>query len=212
MTPKKLLVLGATGGTGRQIVSQALEAGHHVTAFVRNPEKMTIRHERLRLAAGDVPGGGPPLGDAVRGQDVVISALGRGRSFTPDSLMQRAVPSIVNAMQANQVRRLIVVSAMGVGDTSRDAPFMARAFARLFLRRIYADKLAGEALIKRSELDWTIVHPTMLTDGPPTRQYRSGENLAMSGLPKISRADTADFILKQIDDRSYVRKVVIVSY
>jgi putative NADH-flavin reductase len=212
MNHKKLLVLGATGGTGRQIVSQALEAGHQVTAFVRNPEKMSIRHERLRLAAGDVPGGGPALGDAVRGQDVVISALGRGRSFAPDGLMQRAVPSIINAMQANQVRRLIVVSAMGVGDTSGDSPFLSRLFARLFLRRIFADKLAGEALIKRSDVEWTIVHPTLLTDGPLTRQYRSGEHLALRGMPKISRADTADFILKQIDDRSSIRRVVIVSY
>jgi putative NADH-flavin reductase len=212
MNHKKLLVLGATGGTGRQIVSQALDAGHHVTAFVRNPEKMPIRHDRLRLAAGDVPGGGPPLGDAVRGQDVVISALGRGQSFNPDSLMQRAVPSIITAMQANHVRRLIVVSAMGVGDTGRDAPLLARVFSRLFLRRIFADKLAGEALIKRSELDWTIVHPTLFTEGPRTRQYRSGEHLALRGMPKISRADTAEFVLKQIDDRSYVRKVVIVSY
>ena len=212
MNHKKLLVLGATGGTGRQIVSQALEAGHHVTAFVRNPDKMPIHHERLRVAAGDVPGGGPPLGDAVRGQDVVISALGRGRSFNPDSLMQRSMPSIINAMQANHVRRFILVSAMGVGDTSGDAPVLSRMFARLLLRGIYADKLAGEALIKRSDLEWTIVHPTLLTDGPLTRQYRSGEHIALRGLPKISRADTADFILKQVDDRSYVRKVVIVSY
>jgi putative NADH-flavin reductase len=212
MNPKKLLVLGATGGTGRQIVSQALEAGHSVTAFVRHPDKMPLRHERLRLAAGDVPGGGPPLGDAVRGQDIVISALGRGRSFNPDRLIERSVPSIITAMQANHVRRLIVVSAMGVGDTSVDAPFVARLFARLFLRRIYADKLAGEQALKRSDLEWTIVHPTLLTDGPLTRQYRSGEHLELRGMPKISRADTADFILKQIDDRSYVRKVVIVSY
>jgi putative NADH-flavin reductase len=212
MNPKKLLVLGATGGTGRQIVAQALDAGHSVTAFVRHPDRMPIRHERLRLAAGDVPGGGPPLGDAVRGQDVVISALGRGRSFNPDGLIERAVPSIINAMKANHVGRLIFVSAMGVGDTSGDAPFIARLFARLLLRRIYADKLAGEGLLKRSDLDWTIVHPTLLTDGPLTRQYRTGAHLELRGMPKISRADTADFILTQIDDRSNIRKVVIVSY
>ena len=212
MNPKKLLVLGATGGTGRQIVSQALDAGHSVTAFVRHPAKMPIRHERLRLAAGDVPGGGPPLGDAVRGQDVVISALGRGRSFKADGLIQRSIPSIINAMVANHVRRLIFISSFGLGDTSGDAPLLSRIFSGLFLRGIFADKLAGEALLKRSNLDWTIVHPTLLTDGPLTRQYRSGEHLALRGMPKISRADTADFILKQIDDRSYVRKVVIVSY
>jgi putative NADH-flavin reductase len=212
MTPKKLLVLGATGGTGRQIVSQALDAGHHVTAFVRNPDKMEVRHDRLRFAHGDVPGGGPPLGDAVRGQDVVISALGRGQSFKADSLMQRSMPSIINAMQANHVRRFIFVSAMGVGDTSGDAPLLSRIFSSVFLRGIFADKLAGEALIKRSDLEWTIVHPSLLTDGPLTRHYRSGEHLALSGFPKISRADTAHFILNQAEDPASIRKVLLVSY
>jgi putative NADH-flavin reductase len=212
MTPKKLLVLGATGGTGREIVSQALDAGHHVTAFVRNPDKMAMRHDRLRFAHGDVPGGGPPLGDAVRGQDVVISALGRGQSFKADSLMQRSIPSIVNAMHANHVRRLIFMSSFGLGDTSGDAPFLSRMFAGVFLRGIYADKIAAEALLKRSDLEWTIVHPSALTNGPLTRHYRSGEHLPLSGFPKISRADTAHFILGQVDDRSFVRKTVLISY
>jgi putative NADH-flavin reductase len=212
MDPKKLLVLGATGATGRQIVSQALDAGHVVTAFVRHPDKMPIRHERLRLAAGDVPGGGPALGDAVRGQDVVISALGRGSSFKSDNLIQRAVPSIVNAMLANRVQRLIFISSYGLGDTSADAPLLSRIFATLLLRDIFADKLAGEALLKRSTLEWTLVHPTMLTNGPLTHQYRQGAHLDLRGMPKISRADTADFILTHLDDRSFVRKTVLVSY
>ena len=212
MDPKKLLVLGATGGTGRQIVSQALDAGHIVTAFVRDPDKMPIRHERLRLAAGDVPGGGPPLGDAVRGRDAVISALGRGSSFKSDNLIQRSVPSIINAMVANHVRRLIVISSYGLGDTSGDAPVLSRIFSTLLLRDIFADKLAGEALLKRSNLEWTIVHPTLLTNGPVTHQYRHGAHLDLRGMPKISRADTADFVLAQLDDRSFVRKTVLVSY
>ncbi|HEY7189101.1 MAG TPA: NAD(P)H-binding protein [Vicinamibacterales bacterium] len=212
MSPKKLLVLGATGGTGRQIVSQALEAGHHVTAFVRNPDKMAIRHDRLRFAHGDVPGGGPALGDAVREQDVVISALGRGQSFKADSLMQRSIPSIVNAMRANHVRRLIFMSAYGLGDTSGDAPLLSRMFAGVFLRGIYADKLAGEALLKRSDLEWTIVHPTALTNGPLTRQYRSAEHMELRGFPTISRADTAHFILNLIESPASIRKVLLVSY
>jgi len=207
---KNLLVLGATGGTGRQVVSQALDAGHLVTAFVRNPDKMTIQHERLRLAVGDVLDAGRALADAVRGQDAVISALGRGNSFKADGLMQRAVPSIISAMQTNHVRRLIFVSAMGVGDTSRDAPAIPRIFHRLLLRGIFADKRAAEDIIRRSDLDWTIVHPTGLTNGPLTGTYRSGEHLTMRGFPTISRADTAHFILRQIDGGN-MRQVVIVS-
>jgi len=207
---KKLLVLGATGGIGRQVVSQALDAGHQVTAFVRHPDKMGIRHERLTLTIGDVTAGGSALSSAVRGQDAVISALGRGNSFKADGLMQRAVPSIISAMQTNHVRRLIFVSAMGVGDTSRDAPVMPRIFHRLLLRGIFADKRAAEDIIRRSDLDWTIVHPTGLTYGPLTGTYRIGEHLTMRGFPTISRADTAHFILRQVDDGS-MRKVVIVS-
>lgn len=209
---KKLLVLGATGGTGRQVVSQALDAGHQVTAFVRHPDKMGIQHERLTLTTGDVTAGGSALSSMVRGQDAVISALGRGNSFKAEDLMQRAVPSIISAMQANHVRRLIFVSAMGVGDTSGDAPAIPRIFHRLLLRGIFADKRAAEEIIRRSDLDWTIVHPTGLTNGPLTGTYRSGEHLPMRGFPTISRADTAHFILRQVEDGTFARKVVIVSY
>jgi putative NADH-flavin reductase len=212
MNHQNLLVLGPTGGTGRQVVSQALDAGHQVTAFARSPDKMPVRHDRLRIVVGDVTAGGPALRDAVRGQDVVISALGRGTSFKADNLMQRAVPPIVAAMHANHVGRLIFVSAMGVGDTSRAAPLLPRIFHRLLLRGIFADKRAAEELIRRSDLDWTIVHPTGLTNGLLTRTYRSGEHLALSGFPTISRADTAHFILNQLEDQRFVRKVAIVSY
>ena len=100
---------------------------------------------------------------------------------------------------------------MGVGETRRDAPLLARLLHRLLLRDIFEDKRAAEALIRRSELAWTIVHPTGLTNGPLTGAYRSGEDLALSGFPTISRADTAHFVLRQIEDRAFVQKIVIVS-
>src|SRR5690349_3392027 len=208
----QLLVFGPTGGTGRAIVSQALEAGHRVTAFVRNPDKMPERHERLRVVAGDAASGAPSLGEAMRGQDVVLSALGVSKSLTPHGLIQRSVTSILAEMQAHHVRRLIFTSALGVGESTRDTPLPLRIFMRLFLREVYADKLAGELLIRRSPLDWTIVQPALLTNGPLTRKYRSGEQLPLRGFARISRADTAHFILSQLDDRAYLRKVVKVAY
>lgn len=211
MGQKKLLILGATGGTGQQLVAQALDAGHQVTAFVRRPDKMAKHHERLRVVAGDVASGGPPLDHAMQGQHAVLSALGRGRSFKAERLIERSVPAIVAAMQAHKVRRLIFTSAIGVGETAAQSPFMMRVFARLMLREIYADKLAGEMAIRRSGLEWTIVHPTMLTDGPLTRRYRSGEKLTLTGMPKVSRADVAHFMISQLDDRTYINKVVLVS-
>jgi putative NADH-flavin reductase len=208
----RIVILGATGGTGRALVSQALEAGHHVTAFVRNPDKLALRRERLRVLAGDAASGAPTLGDAVRGQDAVISALGRGRSFKAQGLMQRSVPHILEVMRDYKVPRFIFMSAMGVGETGRDAPLMSRMFSSLFLKDIFADKLAAEGLIRRSSVEWTIVHPTLLTDGPLTGTYRIGERLELHGMPKISRADTAHFMLAQLSDPTYVRKTVIVSY
>jgi putative NADH-flavin reductase len=208
---KKVLIVGATGGTGRSLVEQALTAGHSVTAFVRNPEKVGRHHERLRVVAGDAASGAPSLSQAMRGQDAVISALGRGQSFKADSLIQRSVPHLLAAMQEHGVRRLVFTSALGVAETVQQIPLMMLVFARLLLRDIYADKAAGEALIRRSGLEWTIVHPAGLTNGPLTGTYRAGERLALRGFPTISRADTAHFLLSQLDDRSYIGKVVVIA-
>ncbi|HZM59239.1 MAG TPA: NAD(P)-binding oxidoreductase [Vicinamibacterales bacterium] len=208
---KKVLIVGATGGTGRSLVEQALTAGHSVTAFVRNPEKVGRHHERLRVVAGDAASGAPSLSQAMRGQDAVISALGRGQSFKADSLIQRSVPHLLAAMQEHGVRRLVFTSALGVAETVQQIPLMMLVFARLLLRDIYADKAAGEALIRRSGLEWTIVHPAGLTNGPLTGTYRAGERLALRGFPTISRADTAHFLISQLDDRSYIGKVVVIA-
>jgi putative NADH-flavin reductase len=212
MGQKKLLVLGATGGTGQHLVAQALDMGHQVTAFVRSPDKITRHHERLRVVAGDVASGGPSLDHAMQGQHAVLSALGRGRSLKADRLIERSIPAIVAAMQAHKVRRLIFTSAIGVGETIMQTPFMLRLLQRMLLREIYADKFAGETILRRSGLEWTIVHPMLLNDGPLTRRYRSGERLTLKGMPKISRADVAHFLLSQLDDRTYINKVVLVAY
>jgi putative NADH-flavin reductase len=210
--PKKLLIIGATGGTGRSLVEQGLDSGHHVTAFVRNPDKVTQHHDCLRVVAGDAASGAPSLSQAMRGQDAVLSALGRGQSFKADSLIQRSVPHLLAAMQEHRVRRLVFISALGVAETVQEIPLPVRLFQRLLLRDIVADKAAGEALIRRSGLEWTIVHPALLTNGPLTGTYRAGERLKLRGFPTISRADTAHFLLSQLDDRSYIGKVAILAY
>ncbi len=207
---QKLFVLGSTGGTGQKVVAQALDAGHEVTAYARSPEKIAIRHERLRLVAGSLTEGA--LADAIPGHDAVISALGRGLALTSENLIRLSVPPILSAMQREGVRRLIFTSAIGVGDAIRHVPLVPRLMARTMLKNIYADKLAGEDLIRLSGLDWTIVQPAALTDGPLTGRYRAGERLDVSGMPKISRADVAHFLLSQVDDRKYVRKSVVLAY
>ena len=209
---KRILIMGATGGTGRSLLDQALDAGHDVTAFVRNPDKVSRHADRLRVVAGDAATGAPSLSEAMRGQDAVLSALGRGLSLKSENLMQRSVPHLLAAMHEHRVRRLIFTSALGVAETVQDSPLLSRVFQGLFLRGLFADKAAAEALIRRSGLEWTIVHPAGLTNGPLTRQYRAGERLKLRGFPTISRADTAHFLLSQLDDRSYVGKVVALAY
>jgi putative NADH-flavin reductase len=209
----KLLVLGATGGTGREVVNQALEQGHDVTAFVRDPGKMTSTHRRLRVVVGSVTDDEAAVAQVMRGQDVVISALGRRKSFRSSNLISRSMRTIVPAMEGLGVRRLIVVSACGVGDSARDAPLLPRLMYRLLLGDIFADKKAGEDYLRRSALDWTLVYPVALTDGPRTGKYRVGERLVLRGiLPRIARADVAHFILTQLASTAYRQKVAVISY
>jgi putative NADH-flavin reductase len=214
MTARKVLVLGATGGTGRQVVAQAVRLGHTVTALVRDPTRLSTRDiapERLRVVTGSLNDDGSALAAAMQGQDVVISALGVGKSFRSGGLISRSMGRIIHEMEAQGVRRILVTSAFGVGETYRDVPPLPRLFIRLLLGDIYRDKLAGEELLRRSTLDWTVVCPTGLVDGPATAQHRVGERLALRGMPRIARADVAAFLLAQMDDRTFERKQVLIS-
>jgi putative NADH-flavin reductase len=144
-------------------------------------------------------------------QDAVISAIGRGLSFKSENLIERSVPAILVAMQTHGIRRLMFTSAMGVGATYSDAPVMPKLFFRTLLRGIYADKAIGEQMIRNSTLEWTIVQPVQLNDGPLTKKYRAGERLPLSGLPQVSRADTAHFILDRLHDPSTIGKTLILA-
>ena len=206
----KMLVLGGTGGTGQHVVKQALDAGHALTVLARDPAKVAVQHSQLRVEAGDVTDQGA-LTHAMRGQDVVVSAIGRGLSFKSEHLIQRAVPVMLASMTAAGVARLIFTSALGVGESRRDSPLQAKLFFSTLLRGIYADKLIGDEMIRRSGVDWTIVQPSQMTNGPLTARYRSGERLSLSGMARISRADVAHFILACAADPTTVRKTLIVS-
>jgi putative NADH-flavin reductase len=208
-----ILVFGATGPTGQQVLRQALSQDHTVTAFVRDPAATLPTNERrLRVVIGDTTWDTHKVAEAVAGQDVVISALGRRSTFKSDHLIERSMQAIVPAMERAGVRRLILVSAFGVGESRRDAPLIPRIMYRVLLSEIFADKKAAEDNVRRSSLDWTFVYPVLLTDGPMTGAFRAGERLELHGLPKISRADVAHFILAEVGKRAFVRKVAVVSY
>lgn len=208
----KVLIFGATGATGRELVSQALEQGHDVTTLVRRPDAMPAQQGKLRVAQGDAMREPAAIAEALEGQDAVLSALGTGKVLFPNRLQERSLGNIVPAMERAGVRRLVVMSAFGVGDTARDASIVQRLVYATLLSAVFADKARGEATVRASSLDWTIVYPTVLTNGPRTGRYRAGERLEMQGLPAISRADVAHFMLGQLTEPSYVRRGVAITY
>lgn len=202
----KILILGASGGTGRELVRQGLAAGHVVTAFVRNPARLAMTHVALRVSQGDVADPGSVV-RALEDQDAVLSALGTGKSLGHDEVLIAGFRHIIDAMQAPpRPRRLIYQSFIGVSESRAAAGWVVRYVARHPLKHQIADHEARERMIADSGLDWTIVRPPTLTNGPRTGRYRSGEEVvARSLLPKLSRADVAAFMLEQLMDTRYVR-------
>jgi uncharacterized protein YbjT (DUF2867 family) len=211
MSVRRILILGATGGTGRSVVEQAAAMEFEVTVLVRTPDKLPATDRAVRVVTGDIRTDSPTVRSAYSGQDAVISALGVGQSFASGGLIAQAAPLIIGAMREHGVRRLVFTSAFGVGATWQDTPLVPRLFVKTLLRDVYADKAAGEQVIRNSGLDWTIVYPTGLTNGPRTEAIREGERLNLSGFPRVSRADVAAALLRQLDDRSFVGKGILVS-
>jgi uncharacterized protein YbjT (DUF2867 family) len=211
MAVRRILVLGATGGTGRHVVEQAAAMAFEVTVLVRTAEKLPTTAPAVRVVIGDIRTDSPDLRSAYAGQDAVISAVGVGQSFTSRGLIAQAAPLIVGAMREHGIRRLVFTSAFGLGATWRDTPLIPRLFVKTLLRDVYADKAAGEEVIRNSGLDWTIVYPTGLTNGPRTETARVGERLSLSGFPRVSRADVAAALLRQVDDRTFVGKGMLIS-
>ena len=205
----KVLILGSTGRTGQELVKQAIDQGHVVTAFVRDPTKMNLSHEKLTIAEGNVLHKAQLL-RAIEDKDAVLSALGSGKSLKSHDLVTNAVNLLVPAMEKANIQRLIFLSAFGVGETYLQANMLQRIIFKTFLKNIYADKGRAEVLIRASNLDWTFVYPVVLTDGPLTGKYQVGENLQMKGMPKISRADVAEFMLQQLTGTATIRKAPII--
>jgi putative NADH-flavin reductase len=207
-----ILIFGATGRTGRELVSQALRRGHDVSAFVRNPGKLTVVDARLRVVQGDIQRADSIHG-AIPEHDAVLSALGAG-SLRPTTLLSDAAREIVGAMQAHGVRRIIWQSSLGVGGTRGHlGPLYNWVLIPLLLRHVFADKERQETIIRETPLDWTVVQPAALTNGPLTESYRAGErNCRRRLLPKISRADVAHFMLEELENPRHVRQVVPLCY
>jgi uncharacterized protein YbjT (DUF2867 family) len=204
----KIALFGATGGTGRQVLAQALGQGHTVQALARRPASLDdAREGLLSVIAGDVLDPAP-VNACIQGTEAVICVLGTRPGGQPIEAAGTAV--ILAAMREQGVRRLIAVTSLGVGDSKDQVPLFFRVLMLLMLRKVMAAKEEQERLIAASALDWTIVRPGGLTDGPKTGNSRSGLDKSLIAA-RLSRADVADFVLKQLTDDRFVRQAVAVT-
>ena len=208
----KLIIFGSTGDTGRQVVTQALEQGHEVTAFARSPEKLDQKHEKLQVIKGNVLDFAS-VERAIQGQDVVLCTLGLP-PMDKSNLRANGTKNIIRAMEKTGAKRFICQSSDGVGESRDTLPFLMKYLIVPFmLRRAFADHEIQENYIKQSQLDWIIVRPVALTDGEHTGSYQHGYTADNKTVTfKISRADTADFMLKQLADNNYLHKTPSISY
>jgi putative NADH-flavin reductase len=207
MIEMKLIVLGATGGTGLEIVRQATEKGHSVTALVRSPDRLKQFLDQITVKQGDLLNS-TNLQRVIQGHDAIISAFGPRVpvSKADATLLHRFAIALTSAMLQTEVRRVVVESVAFLFKNSIFPP--AYLLGRLLFPRTVSDASAMELVFVHSELDWTMVRPPELTDKPHSGKYRMREgHLPLFGF-KISRADVADFMIKAVENPSLIRKVV----
>jgi len=208
----KILVLGATGGTGRSIVKQALARGYDVTMLVRSPEKASDL-KGAKVIVGDARDE-TALRQALEGRDAVISALGTPASpFREVTLLSTMTRALVNAMKAKQVSRLVGITGMGAGDSAGHGGLLFdNLIFPLLLRKVYADKNRQEAIVRDSGLDWVLVRPSVLNDKPGRGSVRAFTDLTGYHGGAISREDVASFVLDQVRDSTWLHRSPLITW
>ena len=207
---EKILVFGATGKTGSRVVERLLNRGYAVTAFVRDTQKVSLRHPQLRLHTGDVLNPAS-VEQAVAGHDAVVSCLGAGLKGV---IRAEGTLNIIRAMEKTSVQRLISQSSLGVGESRGNLNFFWKYLMfGLLLRKAYKDHGLQEGHIKASGLDWTIVRPAGLTEDEAVGEYRHGFSANEKRLSlTISLEDLAEFMVQELEDGTYLHQSPGLSY
>jgi len=206
----KIIIFGATGSVGKQIVNQALEQGHRVTAFGRDATKLTENRHQLLFVQGNILDP-EAVEKAIEGHDAVLCAIGAGRK---GGVRAEGTRNIIAAMEKTGVKRLICQSTLGVGDSQTNInAFWKYIMFGFLIRPAFLDHVAQEQHVMQSNLDWTIVRPGAFIDGVRTGNYRHGFSPTDKTTQlKISRTDVADFMLKQLLGDTYLFKTPGLSY
>jgi len=202
----KVLVFGATGRTGKHIIKQALKHKYAVTAFARNPKAITLHHELLNVVTGDVFDA-LSVESAIKGQHAVICALGTNSRYQTKMLSQ-GTANIISAMKKHHVKRFVCLTSLGA--LGNDGGFMLRkVMIPLFYKHVFRDKKRQLDEILNCDLDWIVVRAVKMTDGPRTKHYHAA--LVRPINDRVSRANVADFLLKQVTHDRFLREMPIVS-
>jgi len=208
----KLLVVGASHGIGLEMLKQGVSAGHHVSAFARRPERIPLSSDTLSIIKGDILDK-QSVDEAVKGQDAICITIGIKPTRQPVSVFSEGTKVVVEAMKHHSCKVLLCVTGIGAGDSRGHGGFLYdRIINPLLLKTIYEDKDRQEEIIRNSGLDWTIVRPGFLTNGPKTGQYRVLSDMSGVRANKISRADVADFILHEAAQRKHSGNTVLLTY
>jgi putative NADH-flavin reductase len=208
----KIAIFGATGETGRQLVEQALAAGHEVVAYVRNPSKLGISSEHLTVIAGELTDE-QLIESAVTGTNAVISALGP-RGGSKNKPITRGMQNIITAMKKQNVHRLVITSTLSARDPNDPLNFRTKAMVNLVkvtMHDAYKEIVSTAETVRNSDIDWTIVRLTMLNNNPKSGKVKAGYVGSGEVGTWISRADLAEFLLRQVQDTKYLRQAPAIS-
>jgi putative NADH-flavin reductase len=207
----KIIVFGPTGGTGRQLVAQALAAGHEVTAFTRNSSAIAP-HPSLRVVVGQTLNASD-VAPAIAGHDAVLCALGGQPWRRRARVCSSAIRNIAPSMREHGVRRIVAISTLGAGNSRPQVGWLARGLLfGLILRSEVADKEAMERELAATELEWTVVRVGLLTDGAARGSWRAADDDSIRGMGEIARADVAAFMLAQLETQDWVRRRPALMY
>jgi len=208
--PIRLLVIGGTSGIGLEVVKLALKRGHRVTAVARHPEKMPIKNQALFTLKADITNIESMMG-VVDGKDVVVSAVGIAPTLKTVNVFSTGIRNVLLAMRKFDVQRLFTITAVGVGDSVGHGGFVFDEVFKPILKTDLEDKNRQEKLIKASQVDWTIVRPSVLTNGQSKLEYRILTDVSGIETGSISRADVAHFIVASFENQLYVKETVLLT-